>query len=344
MDPLLPRRRLPLLLLAVLVAASHGVPSSGDGDGGRYDPSMCLRQNYTCGGFSISYPFYITTGDLLGDTSSYCGYPGLEIQCEEDQAFLELESGKYTVTHIDYDNLTVQLVDPEVLDWRNGCPRTDHNVTLRSFEWLFYPNTTVDLLFFFNCNFLSDLPSQPSESNATTCRFDVGQPSIGLSFVFLEQDVPFRNTNWWQKCGLVIEVPLLKSVLPPDPLNDSAWKNGGYGRSLSEGFQLAVNQSGKTQACEQCEKSEGQCGHNQTGGFMACLCSGGHVSSANNRTADPSGKPLDALVLVLQIAAGITGSALLHSSYWPLPFLFDITSLLQISQEIVHCLGYSADF
>ncbi|XP_039848568.1 uncharacterized protein LOC120707675 [Panicum virgatum] len=147
MDLLLARRRLPLLLLAVLVAASHGVPSSGDGDGGRYDPSMCLRQNYTCGGFSISYPFYIRTGDLLGNTSSYCGYPGLEIQCEEDQAFLELESGKYTVTHIDYDydndNLTVQLVDPEVLDWRNGCPRTDHNVTLRSFEWLFYPNTTI---------------------------------------------------------------------------------------------------------------------------------------------------------------------------------------------------------
>jgi len=314
MSLLLPHRRLPLLLLAVLVAASHGVPCSGDGGGG-YDASMCVREPYNCGGVSIRYPFYSRTGDLLGNSSSYCGYPGLEIQCEEDQAFLELESGKYTVTHIDYHNLTVQLVDPEVLDGRNGCPRTDHNVTLRSFEWLFYPNTTVDLLFFFNCNFLSDLPSQPSESNATTCRFDVGQPSIGLSFVFLEQDVPFRNTNWWQNCGLVIEVPLLKSVLPPDPLNDSAWKNGGYGRSLSEGFQLALNQSGKTQACEQCEESKGQCGYNQTGGFMACLCSGGHVSAANNCTADSSGKPLEALVLVFQIAAGITACFAPNSSF-----------------------------
>jgi len=342
MGLLLPQRRLPLLL-AVLVAASHGVPSSGDVGVG-YDASLCVRQPYTCGSVSIRYPFYSRTGVLLGNTSSYCGYPGLEIQCEDEQAFLELENGNYTVSSIDYDHLTVQLVDPEVLDGRNGCPRTDHNVTLRSFEWLFYPNTTVDLLFFFNCNFLSDLPSQPSESNATTCRFDVGQPSIGLSFVFLEQDVPFRNTNWWQKCGLVIEVPLLKSVLPPDPLNDSAWKNGGYGNSLSKGFQLALNQSGKTQACEQCEKSKGQCGYNQTGGFMACLCSGGHVSAANNCTADPSGKPLDALVLVLQIAAGITGSALLHPSYWPLPFLFYITSLLQISGESVHCLEYNTDF
>ena len=139
-------------------------------------------------------------------------------------------------------------------------------------------------------------------------------------------------------------MPVLNFALPPDLRNDPTWKDGGYGRSLREGFQLALNQSEKPEACEQCEKSEGQCGHNQTGGFVACLCSGGHVSGALNCTADSSGKPLEALVLVLQITAGITGSALLHSSYWPLPFLFDITSLLQISQEIVHCLEYSADF
>jgi len=167
MGLLLPQRRLPLLL-AVLVAASHGVPSSGDGDGVGYDASMCVWEPYNCGGVSISYPFYSRTGALLGNSSSYCGYPGLEIQCEDGQAFLELESGKYTVRHIDPDNLTVQLVVPEVLDGRNSCPRADHNVTLQSFSWFFYPNTTVDLLFFFNCNFLSsDLLSRPSESNAT---------------------------------------------------------------------------------------------------------------------------------------------------------------------------------
>jgi len=119
---LLPRRRLPLLL-AVLVAASHGVPSSGDGDGVGFDASMCVWEPYNCGGVSIRYPFYTKTGDLLGNSSSYCGYPGLEIQCEEDQAFLELESGKYTVKHIDHDNLTVQLVDPEVLNLEEQLPQ-----------------------------------------------------------------------------------------------------------------------------------------------------------------------------------------------------------------------------
>ncbi|PUZ55265.1 hypothetical protein GQ55_5G198700 [Panicum hallii var. hallii] len=275
----------PPLLLAILVAASsHGASSSGD-DG--YDASMCVRQPYTCGGVSIKYPFYSRTGALLGSASSYCGYPGLEIQCEEGQAFLELQSGNYTISRIDYDDLTVRLVDPEVLDGRS-CPRADHNVTFRNVSWLYYPSTTVDyLLFFINCNFLSDL-SRPSSSNSTACKFDVGQASTGMSFVFLEQDVPYPNTNWWRWCRDVIEVPVLKSGLPSDPRNDPTWKNGGYGSSLRDGFQLALNQSQKLQACDQCERSEGTCGHNQTGAFVACLCSDGRIGHPNC-TTDPSG-------------------------------------------------------
>ncbi|XP_025816800.1 LEAF RUST 10 DISEASE-RESISTANCE LOCUS RECEPTOR-LIKE PROTEIN KINASE-like 2.5 isoform X1 [Panicum hallii] len=275
----------PPLLLAILVAASsHGASSSAD-DG--YDASMCVRQPYTCGGVSIKYPFYSRTGALLGSASSYCGYPGLEIQCEEGQAFLELQSGNYTISRIDYDDLTVRLVDPEVLDGRS-CPRADHNVTFRNVSWLYYPSTTVDyLLFFINCNFLSDL-SRPSSSNSTACKFDVGQASTGMSFVFLEQDVPYPNMNWWRSCSDVIEVPVLKSGLPSDSRNDPTWKNGGYGSSLRDGFQLALNQSQKLQACAQCEQSEGTCGHNQTGAFVACLCSDGRVGHPNC-TTDSSG-------------------------------------------------------
>jgi len=79
-------------------------------------------------------PFLHQDGGSAGEhQGSYCGYPGLEIKCNEGQAFLELESGNYKVSSIDYNNLTVQLVDPEVLDGRSSCPITDRNVTLRSF-------------------------------------------------------------------------------------------------------------------------------------------------------------------------------------------------------------------
>ncbi|CAL4955046.1 unnamed protein product [Urochloa decumbens] len=285
MSLLLPHRhRLPLpLLLAILVAASHGAPSSEDGGG--YDPSMCVRQPYTCGNVSIRYPFYIKTAALLGNSSSYCGYPGLEILCDEEAggAFLDLESGNYTVTSIDYELFTVRLVDPEVLEDRS-CPRADHNVTLQNFTWLHYPNDgTVDyLLFFLNCNFLSDL-DRPSNTKSTACKFDY---TPGLSFVFRKQDVPYPDTNWWQYCERVIQVPVLKSALPPHPQNDPRWRNGGYGSSLVDGFQLAWQQ--KLPACEQCERSKGQCGYNQTGDFVSCLCSGGQVGHHNCTTVSSS--------------------------------------------------------
>ncbi|CAM0148673.1 unnamed protein product [Urochloa decumbens] len=287
MDLLLPHRHrlpppllLPLPLLAILAAASHGAPSSGDSN----DPSLCLSEPYTCGNVSIRYPFYTKTGALLGNGSSYCGYPGLEILCDEEgRASLELESGNYTVTSIDYELFTVRLVDPEVLDDRS-CPRADHNVTLQNFSWLYYPNGTVDyLVFFINCNFLS--VSTPSNASST-CKFIDG-PTDGMSFVFRKEDVPYPDTNWWQYCEKVIQVPVLKSALAPDPQNDPRWRNGGYGSSLVDGFQLAWQQ--KLPACEQCEISKGQCGYNQTGDFIACLCSGGRVG-AHNCTTDSSGQ------------------------------------------------------
>ncbi|TKW16152.1 hypothetical protein SEVIR_5G280200v4 [Setaria viridis] len=303
---LLLRHRLllpPLLLLAILVAASHGAPSSG---GDSYDTSMCVRQPYNCGNVNISYPFYSKMETLLGNDSSYCGYPGMEIQCEEGRAFLELDSGKYTVSRIDYEPPGVWLADPDVLN-EGSCPRANHNVTLRNGSWLDYPNDTVDyLVFFINCNFLNvtDIARPPSNTDST-CKFD-DEPAYGMSFVFRKEDVPHQDTNWWQVCGKVIEVPVLKSGLPTDPQNDPRWRNGGYGSSLREGFQLAWHQEHKAPSCDQCERSKGQCGYNKTGGYVACLCSGGRVGAPNCTTANSSGKPHSKL---FQFTAGIIGDS-----------------------------------
>ncbi|CAL4955059.1 unnamed protein product [Urochloa decumbens] len=143
--------RLPLpLLLAVLVAASHGVPTSGDS----YDPSLCLKPQL-CGNVSINYPFYLSdeTGILMGNSSSYCGYPGLGIKCDGDnQAVMELGGNKYSISSINYKGgLTINVVDQEVRD-EEACPRVDHNVTLP--PWLTIPNGTVKyIVFFLDCYF-----------------------------------------------------------------------------------------------------------------------------------------------------------------------------------------------
>ncbi|CAL4948045.1 unnamed protein product [Urochloa decumbens] len=212
--------RLPLaLLLVVLVAASHGVPTSGDS----YDPSLCLKPQL-CGSVNISYPFYLSddTGVLLGNSSSYCGYPGLGIKCDGgNRAVLESGGGKYVISSINDTGggLTVTVVDKEVLD-DQACPKIDHNVTLP--PWFTIPNTSV---------------------------------------------VDGR-------CQGVFQVPVLKDGVQGNPQNDAGWMKGGFGKALFEGFPLALDYQ-KPQECVQCEGTHGQCGYNQTGHFVACLCSGG---------------------------------------------------------------------
>jgi hypothetical protein len=110
--------------------------------------------------------------------------------------------------------------------------------------------------------------------------------------------VPYPNTNWWKECEKVVEVPVLNSSLPSDPRNyDTGWRNGGYGKTLRDGFELTWGQEPKPQACSQCEQSSGQCGYSQTGVYVACLCSGGRVGAPNctSTAANSSGKPLSRL-------------------------------------------------
>jgi hypothetical protein len=123
----LPPPEMPLLLAFLFAATAHGA-AYGDY---RYNTSMCLQQHH-CGNVSIEYPFYLynETADLLGnDDSSYCGYPGLEIRCEDSkQAILRLRDDNYSVSNINYTDFTVTVVDQEVLKDKS-CPRVDHNVT-----------------------------------------------------------------------------------------------------------------------------------------------------------------------------------------------------------------------
>ncbi|XP_062218249.1 LEAF RUST 10 DISEASE-RESISTANCE LOCUS RECEPTOR-LIKE PROTEIN KINASE-like 2.1 isoform X3 [Phragmites australis] len=186
--------------------------------------------------------------------------------CDEDdeQAILQLGGHNYTVSDINYMDLTVSVVDQEV-QGQEACPRVDHNVSLPL--GLSYPYSTVDYLFFFlNCSFNTTVTKL---YNIDPIRCEIfGGPTAGLSFVLWQSDVPLGD--WWQACQQVFEAPVLKHDLPTP--GDLGWTAGGYGRYLRSGFQLAWNQ--KPPACNQCEQSNGQCGYNHAGEFVGCLCSG----------------------------------------------------------------------
>jgi hypothetical protein len=260
---------MPLLLAFLFAATAHGA-RYGDYS---YNTSLCLQQHH-CGNVSIEYPFYLynETADLLGNDSSYCGYPGLEIRCEDsNQAILRLRDGNYSVSNINYTDFTVTVVDQEVFR-DESCPRVDHNVTFPNSSWLSTPDHAVDyLVFFLHCSFSSGL-MKPPNINRIRCGSSGGLAGPGLSYVWPGNEVP--PPELYRACGLVIQVPVLD--LPYGSGDDTQWLDGGYGDALRSGFHLKWDQ-GKPLPCTQCEQSDGKCGYNQAGGFMGCLCSSGRV-------------------------------------------------------------------
>ncbi|KAG8055799.1 hypothetical protein GUJ93_ZPchr0001g31618 [Zizania palustris] len=278
-----------LLLLLLLVAASHGY-AAGDTNG--YDSSMCLKEPVACGNVSISYPFYLSSEmkDLNGYSSSYCGYPGLAIECNDGKTMMQLDGPyKYLVKNITYGSYgndsygNVSLADPVVLEDRSSCPKVDHNVTIPWFSWLYFPGMSVDyLVFFLDCSFTAPIVRPPA-----TYQLTCGNIGAGQSFVLPKDKVPEYNIYYGslsQACNKIIEVPVLS-----DNSGDSEWSTDEYGQVLRQGFQLAWNDSKRLANCTQCEQSNGRCGYNQGGDFIGCLCPDERVHSRN--CSDDSGKP-----------------------------------------------------
>uniref|UniRef100_A0A0E0JMP0 non-specific serine/threonine protein kinase n=1 Tax=Oryza punctata TaxID=4537 RepID=A0A0E0JMP0_ORYPU len=293
------RRRLLLPLLLLFVAASHG-----DASDDAYDTSMCLQETTTCGDVSIRYPFYFSdkTRDINGSSNSYCGYPGLAIDCDDGKPTLQLNgTEKYKVNYINYGSITnVSLLDQEVVDGSSGCPRVDHNVTFAQGSWLFFPGMSVDyLVFFLGCS-ITNLFLPRENTGPIPCSF-VGL--TGDSYVLPKDQVP--PGNWSHFCDKTFEVPVLK-YQPMDPKGD-AWRKGGYGQVLRQGFPLSLNDSMKPANCTQCEQSKGRCGFSQAGEFIGCMCPNGRVRSLRCSPSDLTTGSKSKKIIVVVVGGVLSG-------------------------------------
>ncbi|XP_062206566.1 LEAF RUST 10 DISEASE-RESISTANCE LOCUS RECEPTOR-LIKE PROTEIN KINASE-like 1.2 isoform X1 [Phragmites australis] len=265
-----------LLLLLLFLAAAES--SRGDDT---YAASACRWQPYLCGSVHISYPFYLSneTEVLKGhDGESYCGYPGLAVRCDGgSKAVLQLGDDNYTVSRIDYANLTVSLADTDAAaTLGGGCPSVDHNVTIPPDVRLFFPISVVDYLFFFvGCSFGGPKPGgddapkppKPPTIKPITC-------GGALSYVIPRDKVP--PGDWSGACRDFFLVPVLReSILSGE--QDPWWRSDGYGKALRAGFLVGWDRS--SGQCGQCEQSNGKCGYSRAGAFLGCLCANGRVDS-----------------------------------------------------------------
>lgn len=276
-----------VLLVVLFAAASHGDPA-----GGAYDRPTCQPEPSTCGHLSVKYPFHLY--DRTEEPHSPCGYPGLDIVCDDDKPALRLGGDDYTVSDIDYSSLTVSLADADV-GGDGTCPMVHHNVTVP--KQFHLPTSTIAYLFFFvNCTFEPDAAPKPLRKppsiKPVTCRTTEEEPS--MSFVLPEREIPPKD--WWQVCRSVYAAPVLKDALPADA-KDPGWRDDGYAKALRGGFQVGWDRS--SGPCGQCEQSGGKCGYNRTGGFLGCFCANGALmvgsaagcSKISDTTAPLPGKP-----------------------------------------------------
>jgi hypothetical protein len=272
-----------LLLVSVSLAVSVADPTSAAPDAGSadaYNSTMCHR-TFTCGGHDIHYPFYLSNESrevIDGVAYSYCGYPGMAIHCDAARtaATLRLAGGtNYTVLAIDYANHTITLADADALAASTACPRPRRNVTIPREAWLsFTPTGNATISFFLDCdrNLTAGAP-QPTDPGIVPINC-TGFPERSPSF--LAPRLGFTEGPDWllRACAEVYVAPVLAEWLV-SPEYRARLGSGGYGEVLRRGFRLSWDPSAGP--CYECELSKGQCGYDQLGGFLGCLCPDGRV-------------------------------------------------------------------
>lgn len=220
--------------------------------------SFPICETFQCGNLSITYPF--SSYDPQAD--SYCGLPGFLISCQDNTtAILHLQSDNYTVQSINYANHTINLVDTNVLDQNETCPKVRNNVSFLPNSGVNYTSSVVNLTFFYSCAY-------SFASNYSPIRCFTGADN-GYSYVFRTSDIdPSHYALWSALCTRVVVAPVLDYYLSQyyNDLTD------GFGPALSKGFQLGWH---PTDNCIKCQEMEGQCGYtridNSTDVFQ-CFC------------------------------------------------------------------------
>ncbi|XP_038984719.1 LEAF RUST 10 DISEASE-RESISTANCE LOCUS RECEPTOR-LIKE PROTEIN KINASE-like 1.2 isoform X2 [Phoenix dactylifera] len=227
------------------------------------DTSISSCTSFSCGGKGpdIHYPFWIAQNSTAiktnTNTSSYCGYPRLQLVCRDQTPVLRLPSGDYAVTDINYSSRTISLTDPSVLQGPATCPTAHGNVSFGANSSLHFTSNDTNLTFYINCSFV--LPIR---------LIDCLGRGAGLSYIFWNgSEIPV-DYELVSRCEEVVVVPVLQAALEENVgvLSDA------FGRILQRGFELGWETEGGDE-CRSCERISGLCGYSETGaGDRAFVC------------------------------------------------------------------------
>lgn len=244
----------PLFLILIKTPRSQGV-----------DNYTSCSGRFSCGDVNgVSYPFW------GGNRGSSCGYPELELKCENgSDTTILIEGVKYRVLEVYPNSAQVLTIARE--DYMQGlCPTNFLNTTLDSSLFQITDGyTNLTLLY--------------------GCQQSVFLPFLG-QFSCPVQGVSY--TAGYVLSGLSVSIiPCFKSVVVP--VSSYFWNivgntSSGLSELLQHGFEVQLKVD--SEACVECTRSNGVCGYDPASKGTTCYCPDQFFASktCNSSTSAPT--------------------------------------------------------
>lgn len=195
---------------------------------------------YNCGTMTgIQYPF------IGNNDPQYCGYPGLELNCNQDNTTtIQIMKMDYRVLGIDQTAQIMKIAREDVME--SVCPRDLVNTTL-DYELFNYASNYMNLTFIYGCPTSARLPGFVSCGSA------------GNNGVYV-----LPGAQGPGNCNASVVVPVLQ-------MGSREFVNStGLDEALRAGFE--VRWILDRQACRDCTRSGGRCGYDYATNQTTCFC------------------------------------------------------------------------
>ncbi|KAI3976554.1 hypothetical protein MKX01_008412 [Papaver californicum] len=206
----------------------------------------------TCGNAIIRYPFWMQ--------EDYCGQPGFKVTCKNNDPILYTSGYEYIIREIDYENKSLRVENPVVLD--KECPLPFQNSTF-SDQTPFKTGFGVqELSFYYNCS-IHDYRQYKNFAYSVTS--SCASSSSDKNLVFFAILSPPED--------FVMDPLICKSLVRVPVEKDAQTSFGPEGQDrdymllLKKGFTLGWDKI----SCTGCEETGGYCGFDKNS-VLVCFC------------------------------------------------------------------------
>uniref|UniRef100_A0A6N2LVA0 non-specific serine/threonine protein kinase n=1 Tax=Salix viminalis TaxID=40686 RepID=A0A6N2LVA0_SALVM len=207
------------------------------------------RNLFDCGNVKgIGYPF---SGSNRPD---YCGYPGFELNCSNQDPEITIIQSTYRVLGINKQSRTLDVARTDTTE--NLCPTLLFNTTLNP-NLLSYTKDAHNITIYYGC------PPQASPTSHLLTQFPCSINTTEMTSYFTAT----TDFSLLESCANSVIVPVRESAYEQIKKNVTVAKLLG---ALGQGFGLEWKANDTL--CDTCNSSGGQCGYNQTTKAFACYC------------------------------------------------------------------------